>query len=56
MQEVLVPFHLETMYEKIYTSFENLAVTMTVFGDLKISFKIRFRNKVNQSIKHLNFG
>ena len=55
MQSELIARHLETMYEDIYTSFENLSVTMTVFGDQQVSFKIRFSNRANQSMKHLNF-
>ena len=52
MQSDLIPLHLETMYWDIYLAFENLAVTMTVFGDLEVSFRIRFRNRANSYAQH----
>ena len=56
MQEVLVPSHLQDLYWEIYPSFENLPVTMTVFGDLEVSFKISFRNRTKLCSSDQDFG
>ena len=56
MQEVLVPSHLQEMYWEIYPTFEDLPVTMTVFGDLKVSFKISFCNRTLLCSSDQDFG
>jgi len=56
MQEVLVPSHLQDLYWEIYPSFDNLPVTMKVFGDLEVSFKISFSNRTKLCSSDQDFG